>query len=375
VRACYAFVFCLGLVAVSACSGNSSPSEPGGNSLKMTSPLPESPLDAAQLSTLRPTLVVKNGTSDQPGTRTYEFQISDRSDFSAAAATLAAYTVIAQKPSIPEGAGGTTSYTPDVDLQPTTRLYWRARMTQGTTSSEWSATRSFNTLIAGYSRPGELYDPLVNETTIGTTVGSTTFIAGKGLRINDERSYVRYPLAQPIINGEMSVEVEGLSPNAPGAKLKIFSMMDGTGDLLKSKYLLHVQYRGGVDGNPNNAIAFKALFGDEDLKFETDLGQRSAGVRLLDPSRTYFWKATWSSEFRLVIQEGRAGAEIYNLGISSRGATYAPHPHYAYLGTNNRWYSNDETGSWPGAIYRNLWIGNAPRPQSLGSALDAPQPY
>jgi hypothetical protein len=368
-------VFCLGLVAASACSGNSSPSEPGGNGPKLTSPLSESPLDAAQLSTLRPTLVVKNGTSDQAGTRTYEFQISDRSDFSATAAAVAAYTVVAQKPSIPEGAGGTTSYTPDVDLQPTTRLYWRARITQSTTSSDWTATRSFNTLITGYSRPGELYDPLVNEVTIGTPVGSTTFITGKGIQINDERSFVRYQLAQTITNGEMSVEVEGIYGNGPGAKLKIFSMMNGTGDLLASKYLLHVQYRGGLGGNPNNSFAYKALFGDEDYKFEPDLGARAASAMILDRNRTYFWKATWSNEFRLVVQDGRGGTTIYNHGTPSRGSIYHPNPHFAYLGANNRFYSDDETGSWPGAIYRNLWIGNAPRPASLGSALDAPQPY
>ena len=171
-------------------------------------------------------------------------------------------------------------------------------------------------------------------------------------------------------NGEFSVEVEGLYANAPGAKLKVFSMMDGTGNLFNSKYLLHVMYR-GVDGNPENAIAFKALFGDEDLKFETDISQRTAGIRVLDPSRTYFWKATWSNEFRLVIQEGRGGPTIYNVGISSGGATYTPNPHYAYLGANNGPYG-EETGSWPGAIYRNLWVGNAARPQSLGSALNTP---
>ena len=30
--------------------------------------------------------------------------------------------------------------------------------------------------------------------------------------------------------------------------------------------------------------------------------------------------------------------------------------------------STDDTGSWP-ATYRNVWIGNKPRPASLGSAL------
>jgi hypothetical protein len=51
-------------------------------------PTPETPDDNEQLSTLRPTFEVINGASDQPGTRTYEFQISDRSDFSTAVASV-----------------------------------------------------------------------------------------------------------------------------------------------------------------------------------------------------------------------------------------------------------------------------------------------
>ncbi len=53
----------------------------------------------------------------------------------------------------------------------------------------------------------------------------------------------------------------------------------------------------------------------------------------LNPARTYFWKATWSSEVRLVIQDGRGGPTIYNLGLPADG-TYAPVPHYAYLGAS-----------------------------------------
>jgi hypothetical protein len=49
---------------------------------------------------------------------------------------------------------------------------------------------------------------------------------------------------------------------------------------------------------------------------------------------------------------------------------YAPSPMYAYLGINE---SGAETGSFPNAIYRNLWIGDKPRPRALGSAL-APAP-
>jgi hypothetical protein len=371
-----AFVVCLCCVAAGACGSKSSPAAPTPVSTgpKLTAPTADSPADGAAIGSFRPTLVVRNGTSDQRGDRQYEFQISDRSDFSSAPASVShAFTVVARQTGVPEGAGGTTSYTPDFDLQPTTRLYWRARLQQGTTASEWSAMRNFTTPIAGYNRAGELYDSLVSGSTVGVPVGSTTFLPGKGIRVNDGNSYVRYQLAQPIDNGEFSMEVEGLSPNGPGPKLKVFSMSDGTGDVYRSNYLLVAQYRGG-GGNPDNCIAFKALLGDPALKLEPDLGTRLAGVMMLDPSRAYFWKGTWSNGFRLVVQEGVNGRTLYNFGLTLAdinapvSGTYNPSPHFAYLGANNGPFG-EEDGSWPGAVYRNVWIGRGPRPQSLGSAL------
>src|SRR5436309_2786239 len=82
------------------------------------------------------------------------------------------------------------------------------------------------TPTAGYSRPGELYDPLVAATTVGLPIGSTTFVPGNGIRINNSNAYVQYQLAQPLSSGEFSMEVQGLSPGGPGGKLKVFSMSD-----------------------------------------------------------------------------------------------------------------------------------------------------
>jgi len=370
-----ALVLCLCCVAAVGC-GSKSPAAPTPTSTgpKLTAPTPDSPSEGAAAGTFRPTFVVRNGTSDQTGARLYEFQISDRSDFSSAPASVVhAFTVIARQTSIPEGTDGTTSYTPDFDLQPTTRLYWRARLIQGTTASDWSTMRSFTTPIAGYSRAGELYDPLVAGSTVGVPVGSTTFLPGKGIRINNGNSYVRYQLAQPIDNGEFSMEVEGLSPNGPGPKLKVFSMSDGTGDVYRSAYLLVAQYR-GAGGNPDNCIAFKVLLGDPFFKLEPDFGTRAGAVMSLDPSHAYFWKGTWSNGFRLLVKDGINGRPLYDVGMTVAdldtkvAATYNPSPHFAYLGANNGPFG-EEDGSWPGAVYRNVWIGRGPRPQSLGSAL------
>ena len=371
-------VMCLVLVSCGSKStpgGGPAPTTPTPTiPARLTAPAPDSPTHQGQLGTLRPTLTVANGTSDQPGKRTYEFQVSDRADFSslAPASSLAAprgasFLVVASKTGVEEGEGK-TSLTLDEDLQPTTRFYWRARVVQGTATSDWSEVRTFKTKLMGFNRPGELYDPLIHSQTVGALIGSTTFIDGKGIRVNNGNSYVRYELLQTITSGEFSADVTGLYGNGPGGKMRVLSMMNGEGNLCKSKFLFNVQYR-GVPGNPDNAFSYKALFGDEDFKNEPDKGIRTASVRLLDPSRIYHWKATWSSGINLVVQEDRIGGNtIFNHGTST-GGIYNPSPHYAYLGANNGGKCEEE-GSWPGLTYSNVWIGNRPRPESLGSALD-----
>src|SRR5262249_42642127 len=147
------------------------------------------------------------------------------------------------------------------------------RIVQGAAASDWTATRSFTTPVAGFNLPGQLYDPLVGGSTLGTPVGSTTFVAGKGIRLNDGNSYVRYQLAQPINAGEFSMEIEGLRRNGPGPKLKFLSMRGGRGDVYRSNSLLVGRYR-GVSGTPDNSIAFKALLGDPAYKLEPGFGNR-----------------------------------------------------------------------------------------------------
>lgn len=357
-----------GLVVLCGC-GSDSPSGPGLTTpLTLGVPTPLTPIGDAQLTTLRPTLTVQNATSDQPeGVRTYDFEISDRSDFITTASAIPGFFAVVSQSGVPEGPNGQTSFTPAVDLQPATRMFWRARVTQSGVVSAWSATAMFRTKTSAFIRSGELYDPLVSENSVGTVVGSTTYIPGAGLQLNTEQSYVRYELPTTIPNGEFSVDVQGLRRDGPDHKLKIFSMSDTTGDLFNSQYQVSTMYR-GIDGNPPNCIAFKAVFGGG-TPIEPDFAARLAATHFLNPATTYHWKSTWGSDFRLSVREGGIqGNEIYNLGFSSGGRTYTPPRHYAYLGSTNG-VSNNEPGTFPGAIYRNVWIGNRPRPSTLGTAL------
>ncbi len=363
------------VVAAAAC-GSNAPVSPGPATPTLPAPTASSPSDQAQLPSLRPTLSVGNSPSGTTGARTYEFQVSDKSDFSSTSSS-GSFPVLARQTGVAESSSGTTSYTPDFDLQPATRLYWRARVTQGFEVSDWTATRSFSTSIVGYNRPGELYDPLVYGNTIGTIVGSTTFISGQGIRLNDGNAYVRYQLAVPLSAGEFSLEIAGLHPNGPGAKLKLFSMSDSTASVYDSPYLFTVQYR-GVGGNPDNCIAWKMRLADPAFQLEPDAIDRGKYVMSLDPSHFYFFRAMWNDGFRMIIQNSVGAGTFYDLEYKSTDyfnhllIPYQPIPHFAYLGANNQ-REGPEDGTFPGEIVRNVFIGNKPRPASLGSALRAPE--
>jgi len=370
---------------VSLSCGKSSPSEPTDNNptppAVAAAPTLDAPAADVQLATLRPTLQVKNGTSAQTGAKTYEFQISDRADFAPSTGS-AYYLVTLTRAGVVEGAT-TSAFAVVQDLQPATRFYWRARWLQGATAGDWSQTFTFRTQIVGFNRAGELYDPLVNGETIAEArVGASTFVDGKGLRLTDTNQHLRYRLVQPIWTGEFSLDVEGLSANpvspsgASTGKLKILSMDDDPVNHYTSDWLMNAQYR-GFDGNPDHAISFKMLLGEEvdARKLEPDIGRRQASVRQLNPGHTYYWKATWANFIQLLVQDGgvggvngtgsgQGGATIYDYGQSSV-FSYQPSLHFAYVGVNN---SAVDTGSWP-ATYRNVWIGSKTRPATLGSAL------
>jgi hypothetical protein len=364
---------CLAGLLAGACGGDSStPSSPTPVAATLTAPVLESPAKDEQLDTLRPVLTVRNATADKAGTRTYEFQVADNTSFTAATTSnVAGFAATVSKAGVTEGADGKTGFTPDADLQPTTLFYWRARAIQGAATSAWSDTGTFRSKLVGFLRAGELYDPLIHEETVGERVGSTTFIKGRGIQLNNGQSYVKYLLPQTITNGEFSMDVEGLRANAPGDKSKVFGMQEGQSDFITNRYRIDIQYR-GTTGAPPNAIQWRVLYGSADdlsLRYEPDTAKRFASVLLLNPSMVYHWKATWGTDFRLVVREGGAnGATLYDYGLPTPRGTYAPNPHYAYLGAPVG-RSGGEAASIAGTIYRNVWLSNRPRPESLGSAL------
>jgi hypothetical protein len=359
------------VIFAAACGEKKTATSPTPAAPTVQAPALEAPSADTQLDTLRPTLSVRNASSDQAGTRTYEFQVSDSDSFATAnASNVAGYISSVTATGIGEGSAVTT-WTPSQDLQPTTVFYWRARATQGTTVSAWSATGTFKSKLVGFNRPGEVYDPLIHGETVGEIVGSTTFIPGKGIQLNNGTSHVRYRLAQTIPGGEFSMDVEGLRANASGDKAKVFGMSDGQGDFITNDYRVDIQYR-GTTGAPPNAIQWRVIYGDADdldVRYEPDTAKRFASVFLLNPSTTYHWNFTWGSNIRLVMKDGGVnGNTLYDFGMAAPRGRYDPPQHYAYLGAPIG-RSGNESASIAGTIYRNVWIANRPRPQSLGNAI------
>jgi len=129
-----------------ACGGSdkspSAPSpQPPGGTPTVGAPALVSPSDDQTLDTVRPELRVRNATSDQTGTRTYDFQVSRDGSFDSAG------SLIVNKTGVAEGsATDGTAYRVEQDLQTSTRYFWRARATQGSTAGAWSGTGKFRTV-------------------------------------------------------------------------------------------------------------------------------------------------------------------------------------------------------------------------------------
>ena len=342
-------------ILAAGCSGSKTPT-PTAPANSLGTPGIEGPSHDLQADSTRPQLIIRNSAGTGSG-RSYEVQVG----------TTTAFTSIAWTKTVPEDSSGRTIVNVDQDLAAQTPYAWRARLVVGGQTSEWSVAGSFRTGALGFNRPGELFDALTSGTTVGTPVGSVTFIPGRGARLDNQNSYIRYALPETVSAGEFSMYVEGINANGPTHKLKIFSMSDGPGDFIASRWEAAAHYR-GITGNPDNAITLKVVWGTEAIILEPDLPMRNASVVNLSAANTYYWQGTWGANFfRLVVRNtGPSGSVIYDrtFNAPANAGLYAPSPHYAYVGANSGQFGSD-AGSWPGMIVRDVWLGRTTRPASI----------
>jgi hypothetical protein len=349
------------LALAMACSKqSSSPSSPSGarpadtnanadgSTLKASAPTPISPIDNARPEGPGVTLTVGNagvkyGTGEgvQFG---YQFEIYTASNVR-----------VVESPLLPSGIG-TTSYSVSAPLDGGQPYSWQARVFYDGQPGPWSERESF---IApqndGYIRGNELYDPLINGKTVGTTHGPVTFLAGVGIRLETQLSYVSYQLGSTLHEGEFSILVTDMPTNTDGGKTKLFAMAQGYDDIVTNDRRMTVEKR----GDPAGVVAWRFITHGDQIDTE---GAEREKVEF-NPSLSYFFQTTWRNNFfRLEIREGGVGGRtIYNKGKHFTGRAYDPDPHVIYLGAPVG-RSGPEGASVDHVTIRQVWVSGRERP-------------
>lgn len=337
------------LTSPSAVRPGAAGAAPDGSTLKVTAPTPQSPVNNQSIEGNEVALVVTNASTafGSPAALAYRFEIHNTSG------TQVYYSSL-----IAGGSAGTTSHlVPDsVALEGDERHTWRARAEFEGEAGPWSESSSFiapNT--TGYIRGSELYDPLFNGKTIGTTHGDVTFIPGVGIRLNSQLAYVSYELQQPLTEGEFSMLVTNLAANTEGGKTKMFAMGDGYSDIITNDRRMTIEKR----GDPAGVVAWRFITHDDQVDTE---GAERRFVNF-QTSQHYFWQAAWrNNRFGLLIKEnGVNGNTIYDMSKHFDGRAYDPLRHVLYLGAPVG-RSGPAGASVDGIIIRQVWVSGRPRP-------------
>jgi hypothetical protein len=320
---------------------------PNGETLKATAPTAQSPINSQVIEDPEVTLRVANATTPHADglLLTYRFRVFN-------SAGSVAYEV----GNLVAGAGGTTSHTITTTLEAEQPYTWQTRAEYQGAFGPWSSPASFVAPASnGYIRGNELYDPLINGETVGTSVGDVSFVPGVGIRLNSQLGYVSYVLPQTVTEGEFSILVTNLRTNTEGGKTKLFAMAEGFADIVTNDRRVTVEKR----GDPAGVIAWRFI--SHGAAISTDGAERVG--RQFDPSLDYFWQMTWrNNRFNVLIREGGVGGtEIYSFGKPFAGRAYDPDPHVAFIGAPIG-RSGPEGASVDGVIIRQVWLSPRPRP-------------
>ena len=227
----------------------------------------------------------------------------------------------------------------------------------------------FRTKLVGYNRPNELYDPLVHSETIGQIFGAVTFISGKGAQLNTQT--VLHPLSAGEYAHERRIFGAGRRTRAGRGRIQVQDLFDAVRDRQPHRQLVHVERpvprRDRRQSGQQHLVQGAVRQFRRQSKIRAELRQ-TGSVRLLDPSRAYFWKWTWGSEVRLLVQEGIGGANRLQLR-RRHGGRPTLRRRTTRISAQTPQAGAVEEGSRPGAVIRQVWISDKPRPDTLGNAL------
>jgi hypothetical protein len=267
---------------------------------------------------------------------------------------------------VEEKTGSALTYKMSTQFDTDTLYRWRVRAEMQGAAGPWSTTETFRSMLKpnGYIRGGEIYDTLDDGKTVGTIVGPSTWIPGKGLRLDAEESYVEYQLPQTVTGGEYSLLAEGLSvvSSNEDPKLRVMTMREGGYGINDNIYRMSVDKRG------NGATAWRFLSGRNcgGCYIETTSSERIPYA--FHESLTYFYKATWGNgDFHVLIQEGGVGgSRVYDGGKAYDGV-YQPSPHMVFLGSPYASGDRGDPSTVDGMIIRQVWLSANPRPSWAGT--------
>ena len=317
------------------------PAPPPPPAAALAAPTPMSPIATVQLDVQRPRLEVRNAAATGTvGTVTYRFEWSELDSFPENTRTGSAADVA-------QGPGDTTTFEIPATLRANFVLFWRARATNGTITSEWSRTESFKTQNKGFQVGQTVYDPLTDGTTVGSRRGGR-FVPGEGWHADSIDAGIDY-----IIPTCGSCRVEFDVTNFGKAEgysvqkdLKWITMGDGGtfGNFNAFRdhgWKMHLEQRsdGGGTGMKliwRNGAAGGGEPGDHELRADPAVDWRSSEV--------YHFVLEWAPQGFTVTINGHVWFE----GGFGRNA-YMPPNHHISLGCHPR-------GETIGAIFRNVSI-------------------
>jgi hypothetical protein len=312
----------------------------------LAAPVPVSPVGVQQLDTLHPKLQVTNAatTGTVSGSVTYRFEWSELDTFPADSRT-------GVKDGVDQDPSGTTSFEIADTLKPNFILFWRARATNGTITSDWSKMEAFKTQNKGFRVGQTIYDPLTDGTSVGRVRGGH-FVAGLGWQANSINDGIDYLIPTcGSCRAEFDVTNFGKKEGEPFLKdLKWFTMGDGAtfdsfGAFRDHPWKMHLEQRADNDNGLKLIWRNGGVGGGNpgDHTNKTTVGWDWRG------SEVYHFVFDWRpADFTVSIN----GTIVFQDGLG--GSPYTPPNHTIELGC----YPRGETLA-PGAIYRNFSV--APR--------------
>jgi hypothetical protein len=334
--------------------------------LKASAPIPQSPANGARLEPGDIVFTVRNSvpTYDPTLALTYSFELfPDGPEVPAGAPLYAGASA--------SGSGTTSHALPSsVSLDAERTYKWRVRSyvagtTQNSEYSAWSTfvaptNKGYLKVVTGLDgRPeGELYDPMLDGTTIGRIHGPVTYHPGKGFEMDSDESWIEYIMPETCRQCEFSAILNNIHSvsSTEDPKNSVISARVGFSAFNDNPYRLSVDKRG------NNAVAWRFITGDTGNYIET-LGTGERPFVNFRRDNQYYVEAKWRGQVFTVTyrDNGPTGTILYQSG-KPYSREYRPSPMVVYAG--RPWVGGDrgEPSTVEGMIIRQMWLSPNARP-------------